>query len=190
MKKIKFYLASGSPRRQELLEKMGITFEYKKINVEEVFPPNLKAYEITNYLAELKSKAVEKIGQDEVLITADTIVWFKDKALGKPTSRSEAKNMLLSMSDSTHQVFSSVTVRTEDQIHTFYDSTDVKIKSLREIDVDYYLNNFEFMDKAGAYGIQDWFGLTCVESLDGSYYNVMGFPTEKLYQLFVDLKLI
>lgn len=190
MKTFKVLLASGSPRRQELLEKMGIPFEYKKIDVEEIYPPELKEHQITNYLSELKSKAITQIAQGEILITADTIVWFDNKALGKPKSRAEAKKMLLSMSDSTHQVYSSITVRTANHTHTLYDSTDVKIKPLREVDVDFYLNNFEFMDKAGAYGIQDWFGLTCVESLHGSYYNVMGFPTEKLYQLLVDLKLI
>ena len=185
-----FLLASASPRRQELLKSMGINYRYVKIDVEENYDNNLKGAEITDYLAELKSKAILELRKEEILITADTIVWHNGKALGKPLNRENAKAMLLSMSDSTHQVYSSVCVRTCDTSFTINDCTNVSVKKLLESDVEYYLNQNNFMDKAGSYGIQNWFGMTCVSSIEGSYYNVVGLPTEKLYNLLVDLKLI
>jgi septum formation protein len=143
----------------------------------------LKGKEITDYLAEKKARAY-RISQDsELIITADTIVWFDGKALEKPKDRNEAFAMLRSLSGNKHQVYSSVAIRSNEILEVTNDTTDVYFKNLSDLEINYYLDNFQYNDKAGSYGIQDWFGLTCVNRIEGCYYNVMGLPTKKLYNL-------
>lgn len=187
LKNYKVILASGSPRRQQFFKDLNIEFTTQLKEVDEVYPDNLIGSEITDYLAELKSKAFENLKDREVLITSDTIVWHKNKALGKPTSTKEAKNMLLSLSGNSHKVITSVCIRTKNNQKIINDTTAVFFKKLAEKEVDFYIKNFKPLDKAGAYGIQEWIGLIAIEKIEGSYFNVVGLPTEKLYKELIRL---
>ncbi len=187
LKNYKVILASGSPRRQQFFKDLNIEFTTQLKEVDEVYPDNLIGSEITDYLAELKSKAFENLKDREVLITSDTIVWHKNKALGKPTSTKEAKNMLLSLSGNSHKVITSVCIRTKNNQKIINDTTAVFFKKLAEKEVDFYIKNFKPLDKAGAYGIQEWIGLIGIEKIEGSYFNVVGLPTEKLYKELIRL---
>ena len=179
----KIVLASKSPRRHELLKTLGVDFKIVDLDIDESYDTHLKGKEITDYLAEKKARAY-RISQDsELIITADTIVWFDGKALEKPKDRNEAFAMLRSLSGNKHQVYSSVAIRSNEILEITNDTTDVYFKNLSDLEIDYYLDNFQYNDKAGSYGIQDWFGLTCVNRIEGCYYNVMGLPTKKLYNL-------
>lgn len=176
-------LASGSPRRQELMKKLDIPFEIRLKEVEEIYPPELKRDEITNFLAKLKAQPfLNSMNDQDIIITSDTIVWHKGKALGKPNSKVEAKNMLQSLSGCSHEVISSICITTQNNQKLIFDVTLVYFKELKESEIDYYLENYNPMDKAGAYGIQEWIGLIAVDRMDGSYFNVMGFPVNKLQQ--------
>ncbi|MGB0837954.1 MAG: Maf family nucleotide pyrophosphatase [Flavobacteriaceae bacterium] len=187
MTKLKYILASASPRRQSLLREMGFSFELRKLNVEEVYSSDLKGSEITDFLALKKSAACE-IGENEVLITSDTIVWFDSKPLEKPRSRGEAFEMLMNMSGKQHQVYTSVCVKTSENQFLINDCTKVILKNYDANMINYYLDLEDYKDKAGSYGIQNWFGMTCVDRIEGNYYNVMGLPTEKLYNLLINLE--
>jgi septum formation protein len=179
----KIVLASKSPRRHELLKTLGVDFKIVDLDIDESYDTHLKGKEITDYLAEKKARAY-RISQDsELIITADTIVWFDGKALEKPKDRNEAFAMLRSLSGNKHQVYSSVAIRSNEILEVTNDTTDVYFKNLSDLEINYYLDNFQYNDKAGSYGIQDWFGLTCVNRIEGCYYNVMGLPTKKLYNL-------
>jgi septum formation protein len=179
----KIILASGSPRRQQFLKELDIDFEIRLKEIEEIYPDQLQAEEITDFLAKLKASAFENDLQDnEVLITSDTIVWLENKALGKPIDASHAAKMLTEMSGKTHKVITSVCIKTSQKELVFHDETLVTFAKLTLKEIEYYLNNYKPFDKAGSYGIQEWIGLVAIEKIEGSYANVVGLPTHKLYK--------
>lgn len=176
-------LASGSPRRQQFFKDLGLHFEIRLKPIKEEYPPTLRHFEITNYLSQLKSMPyLEELKDDDILITSDTIVWHDDVALGKPRSNQEAFDMLSSISGKTHEVITSVCMRTKSYQKTVSNVTKVTFKSFTEDEIQYYIKNHSPYDKAGAYGIQEWIGLIGVTKLEGSYYNVMGLPTHLVYE--------
>lgn len=182
-KHTKIILASTSPRRQELFKQLHIPFSVQVKPVNEIYPPNLKASEITTYLANLKAAAFEnEIAQNKLIITSDTIVWFNNKALEKPKNSLEAINMLKTLSGNSHQVITSVCIKTFNKQHVFSDTTIVNFKELSTDEIKFYVENYKPYDKAGAYGIQEWIGFIGVSSISGCYYNVMGLPVNKLYE--------
>jgi len=183
LKNYKIILASGSPRRQQFFRDLDIDFEVRLKEVEEIYPPNLTEEDITDYLSVLKSDAFEgELQPNDLLITSDTIVWFKGKALGKPKDYDDAFQMLQSLSDATHKVFTSVCFRTSSKIETLYEVTSVTFNAISDEAITYYLENYKPYDKAGAYGIQEWLGCIAVSRIEGSYANVMGMPIDKVWQ--------
>ena len=188
LKEYKIVLASGSPRRQQFFKDLGLDYEIRLREIDEVYPNHLKAEEITDYLAELKGKAFEgNLNDKEILITSDTIVWHNDNALGKPKDAKDAFEMLKRLSNETHQVITSVSFKTNDKVTTFHDYTEVTFTVLTDEMIQYYIENFKPFDKAGSYGIQDWIGLVGVKSINGSYTNVMGLPTHLVFDYFKNL---
>ncbi|KAF2336776.1 Maf-like protein [Flavobacterium ginsenosidimutans] len=188
LKKYKIILASGSPRRQQFFKDLDLDFEIRLKDVEEIYPPELKAVEITDYLAELKANAFEgELNENEILVTSDTIVWHRNKALGKPKSAEEAFEMIKSMSNTTHDVITSVCFKTKDSSTLLHDITKVTFNDLSDEAILYYIENYKPYDKAGAYGIQEWFGFMAVAKVEGSYTNVMGLPTAKVYEFLTTL---
>jgi septum formation protein len=179
---VKVILASGSPRRQELLKGLDIPFVIKLKEVNEVYPSDLEEAAITEYLAELKASVFTDIKDDELLITADTIVWLGGKALMKPIDAQDAKKLLQTISGKVHKVFTSVCLKSKAKTRVFSDVTNVFFKELSDDEIDYYVDNYKPFDKAGAYGAQDWIGYIAIEKLEGSYFNVMGLPVHKLYK--------
>lgn len=183
LKNYKLILASGSPRRQQFFKDLDVDFEIRIKEVEEVYPPELKAEAITNYLAVLKSEAFEgSLQSNEILVTSDTIVWHENQALGKPRDFDEAFQMLRSLSGKTHTVITSVCFKTQDKIDVISEQTPVTFHPLSDLEIDYYLQNYKPYDKAGSYGIQEWIGYIGVAKIEGSYPNVMGLPIDKVYQ--------
>ena len=179
----KIILASGSPRRQQFLRDLNLDFEIRIKEIEEVFPPDLKAEAITNYLAELKASAFEgELKENEILITSDTLVWHNGKALGKPTDYEDAFQILKSLSNATHKVITSVCFKTNSKTDTIFEVTRVTFNELSEAQIHYYIENYKPFDKAGAYGIQEWIGFIGVSKIEGSYANVMGLPVDKVFQ--------
>ncbi len=183
LKKYTIILASGSPRRQQFFKDLNLDFEIRLKDIEEIYPPELKAVEITDYLAELKASAFEgELKENEILVTSDTIVWHNDKALGKPKNADEAFAMIKSMSNATHDVITSVCFKTNTTSTLLHDITKVTFNDLSDEAILYYIENYKPYDKAGAYGIQEWFGFMAVAKVEGSYTNVMGLPTAKVYE--------
>lgn len=177
-------LASGSPRRQELFKELQIPFSIKVREVNEIYPINLKGVEITNYLAKLKASSFEKdIIESDIIITSDTIVWLENNALEKPKNKSEAVTMLQKISGKNHQVITSVCIKTFSTEHIFSDITEVTFKELSLEEIKFYVENYYPFDKAGGYGIQEWIGFIGVVAIKGSYFNVMGLPVNKLYEV-------
>lgn len=187
-KNYKIILASGSPRRQQFLKDLDVDFEIRLKDIEEIYPENLQGVEITNFLALLKANAFEgEIAQNEILITSDTIVWFENKALGKPKNYDDAFQMLASMSGKTHEVITSVCFKTIDKAETIFEVTKVTFNKLSDTAIHYYLEHYKPFDKAGAYGIQEWIGLVGIAKIEGSYTNVVGLPTDKVYAYLTHL---
>jgi septum formation protein len=181
-------LASGSPRRQQFFKDLDLDFEIRLKEIEEIYPPELKAEEITNYLAELKANAFEgELKANEILITSDTIVWHNDRALGKPKDEQDAFAILKSLSNSTHDVVTSVCFKTNSETKLLHEITKVTFNELSEDVIRYYIENYKPFDKAGAYGIQEWIGFVGVSKIEGSYANVMGMPTDKVYEYLNNL---
>jgi septum formation protein len=181
-------LGSGSPRRSDFLRELGLDFEVRLQEVEESYPSELKREEISEYLAKLKAKALEPVlSEDEILITADTIVWCEDEALGKPKDREEAIKMLQSLSNKSHEVISSVALTTTKKQVLLSDTTTVNFRKLTDEEIVYYVDHYEPFDKAGAYGIQEWLGYIGITEIRGSYFNVVGFPVQKFYTGLRDL---
>jgi septum formation protein len=179
-------LGSNSPRRQELLKSLGFTFLNKPINADESFPVNLQAEEICLYLAEKKADAyAEDLQDDEILITADTIVWCEGKVFNKPANFVEGKKMLETLSGKMHEVFTGVCLKSGNKQTTFYDVSKVYFKKLKPEEIEYYLTNYSPYDKAGGYGVQDWLGYIGIDKIEGSFYNVMGLPVKELYEELV-----
>lgn len=177
-------LASGSPRRKQLLQDLGFAFEVQALDLDESYPPELKGEQIAIYLSELKARAFHfnNSGNKELLITADTIVWLDGEVLPKPTSEHHAYSILQKLSNKSHEVITGVSLRTAEKIHTFSAVTRVWFKALSDDEINFYIRNFHPFDKAGAYAIQEWIGYIGIEKIEGSYYNVMGLPVQKLYQ--------
>lgn len=183
LKQYKIILASGSPRRQQFLKDLDIDFEIRLKDVEEIYPDALKGVEITDFLAELKAAAfADNLADNEILITSDTIVWHEDKALGKPKDYDDAFTMLQSLSGKTHEVITSVCIKTKVATETFNETSRVTFNVLSDEEIKYYLDNYKPYDKAGAYGIQEWIGLVAIAEIEGSYVNVVGLPVDKVYQ--------
>jgi len=176
-----FILGSKSPRRKELLEKLEIEFRQESMEVEEIYPSDLIPQKVPIYLAELKSKPFTNLTESEMVITSDTVVIFKNEILGKPKSHEEAVETLSKLSNQWHEVVTGVCMKTKQKTISFSDTTRVKFKELSLEEIEYYIINFKPFDKAGSYGIQDWFGVTCVERIEGCYFNVMGLPVRLIY---------
>ncbi|MCE3259546.1 MAG: maf protein [Bacteroidetes bacterium] len=177
-------LGSASPRRQELLKSLGFEFRNQPVKVDETeWPEDLKAQEICIFLAEKKADAYEDpLKEDELLITADTIVWCEGKVYNKPVNFAEGKKMLESLSGKMHEVFTAVCLKSANKQTTFYDVSKVYFKKLKSEEIEYYLTNYSPYDKAGGYGVQDWIGYIGIDRIDGSFYNVMGLPVKELYE--------
>ena len=183
-----FTLASASPRRRELLKGLDIAFSVEPGKDEkEAFDPGLPHTEIPAFLARHKSETFHRaLAPEEVLITADTLVFLDEKILGKPHDRAEAVAMLQELSGRTHTVTTGVALRTCTRIHTFSDTTEVDFKPLTDREIDYYVEKYRPYDKAGAYGVQEWIGYTGITAIRGSYFNVMGLPVKRLYTELCD----
>ena len=191
LKNYKIILASGSPRRQQFFRDLNLNFEIRLKEIEEIYPENLNAEEITNYLAALKANAFDgQIGVGELLVTSDTIVWHNETALGKPKDYDDAFRILKSLSNSTHQVITSVCFKTINRTDMIHDVTKVTFAVLTDDAIAYYLQQYKPFDKAGAYGIQEWIGLIGITKIEGSYSNVVGLPTEKVYNYLINLPLL
>ena len=176
-------LASSSPRRQELIKGLGLEVEIRIKQVKEEYPDQLRHFEISDYLAQLKSLPFEDtLAPDDILITSDTIVWYKNTALGKPKDEKDAYKILKSLSGHTHEVITSVCFKSIGKEKIINSITKVTFKQLSKSEIYYYIKNFKVLDKAGAYGIQDWIGQVAVTKIEGSYFNVMGFPIDKIYK--------
>jgi septum formation protein len=182
----KLFLASNSPRRQDLLKQMGFSFEIIKAECDETYPQDLDAGDVALYVASKKMQAVDfsKLHDDALVITCDTVVINDDEIFGKPKSKEEAVEMLKKLSGRTHNVVSGVCVCSKSTQKKFSDTTLVSFAEMSDEEIQHYVDNYPVYDKAGAYAIQDWIGLTKIERIEGSYYNVMGFPSTKVYDVF------
>ncbi|HSD08968.1 Maf-like protein [Flavobacterium sp.] len=188
LKNYNIILASGSPRRQQFFRDLDLDFEIRLKETEEIFPPELKAEEITNFLSLLKANAFEgELQQNDILITSDTIVWHKNCALGKPKDHQDAFEILKSLSNDTHEVITSVCFKTKTSFNLITETTKVTFNALSDQAILYYLEKYKPYDKAGAYGIQEWIGFIGVSKIEGSYANVMGMPTDKVYEYLNNL---
>lgn len=175
-------LCSNSPRRKQLLKEMGIAFTIVKNDFIEEINTQLAPKDLVINLSQGKSLAYNKLVDKEILITVDTIVWHDNKYIGKPKGREEAKFILNTLSGDWHDVYSGVTLRNQRIIQSFFDVTRVKFKSFNEEEIDYYIDTYQPYDKAGSYGAQEWLGYIGIEKIEGSFFNVMGLPTHKLYE--------
>lgn len=183
LNKYNIILGSQSPRRKQLLEGLGLHFTVKTQDTDEKFPENLDKFQIAVYLAELKARAFEtEMNENDLIITADTIVWLDDEVLGKPVDYDDAFLILKKLSGKKHEVITGVCIKTKQKSVSFHAITDVCFKKLSDQEIKYYLDNYKPYDKAGAYGVQEWIGYVAVERVDGSFYNVMGLPVQRLYE--------
>ena len=178
-------LASASPRRRELLAACDLNFVLaEKFECEECYPADLEADKVAEYLSQLKSNAYpHPLGEKDILLTADTVVILGDRILGKPHSEAEAVEMITSLSGATHKVVTGVTLRTTKHTISFSTESLVSFRTLDEDEIRYYVEKYRPLDKAGAYGIQEWIGYIGIEGIEGSFYNVMGLPVQRLYQV-------
>ena len=185
LKKYNIVLASKSPRRQELLKGIGIDFSVITKDVDESYSSNISVYDVAPFLSVKKAKAFEEseLPDNYMVITADTVVVVGDMILGKPKDAEEARGMLSMISGRKHSVITGVTIRTNDKVKTFSVASKVSFEELDKDEIEYYVNTFKPYDKAGSYGIQEWIGYIGVNSVEGSYFNVMGLPTQKLYKM-------
>jgi len=178
----KIILASKSPRRQELLKGLCIDFEIRTKDIDESYPDHLKEAEIPSFISEQKAAAfTDELKKDELLITSDTVVCLNGKVLEKPKSLDEGKQMLRELSGHTHTVYSAVCLMDTEKKVVFCDQTEVTFKPLDEEEIEFYINQFQPLDKAGAYGVQEWIGYIAIQKMTGSYYTVMGMPMHLLY---------
>ena len=175
-------LGSQSPRRKELMAGLNLKFEIAVIDVEENYPSHYSGVDIPMYLAEKKANAYRPLMNEQtMLITADTIVWHQGKVLGKPADRPDAYRMLQTLSGKTHQVITGVCISTLQRKKIFHVISEVRFANITDTEINYYLDNYNPYDKAGAYGVQEWIGFVGVEHINGSYFNVMGLPVQRLY---------
>lgn len=180
-------LASGSPRRQQFFEELGLEFEIRLKKIEENYPDQLSGSDITDYLAELKAAPFKaELATNDILITSDTIVFHDSQALGKPRDPIHAQKMIKSLCGQIHEVITSVCFTTSGKQRTVNSTTRVRFAQLTDEEIDYYVNEFRPFDKAGAYGIQEWIGLIGIDYIEGSYFNVVGLPTHLVYSTLKD----
>ena len=189
LKNHRLILASASPRRRELLADCDLDFVLaEKFECEECYPADLAAEKVAEYLSQLKSNAYpHTLGEGDILLTADTVVILGDKILGKPHSEAEAVEMISTLSGATHKVVTGVTLRTAERTISFSAESLVSFRALDPEEISYYVEKYRPLDKAGAYGIQEWIGYIGIEGIEGSFYNVMGLPTQRLYQALKEL---
>lgn len=185
---MKLLLASQSPRRKELLQSLGYHFEVVAVDCDEVFPENLEIPNIAGFLSQLKANSFRSLEKDEVLLTADTIVATENEVLGKPENKEDAKKMLRKLSGKTHQVYTGITIKTSDKSITKTDVAEVKFSEFSEDEIHFYVENFKPLDKAGAYGIQEWIGMAKISEIIGSFYTIMGLPTHLVYEILKEIK--
>ena len=179
----KIILASKSPRRKQLLEGLEIPFDIRTKEVDESFPSDLQREKIPMYLSKIKADAfLSEMANDELLITADTVVWVNDHVLNKPENRDEAIAMVSELSGNTHHVYTSVSLTSKNKQVHFFDETLVEFVALTSSEIEYYIDHYKPYDKAGAYGVQELIGYIGIKRLDGSYFNVMGLPVHRLYE--------
>lgn len=184
LKKYNIILASNSPRRRELLSGLGLNYEVKLIkDVDESYPSHLNGSEIPEFISRIKAAAYRPfMKENDLIITADTIVYANNEVLGKPQNREDAVKMLKTLSGHTHQVMTGVTITTHKFQKSFVSTSDVTFDNLTDVEINFYIDNYKPYDKAGAYGIQEWIGYIGVSGIRGSYFNVMGLPIQKLYR--------
>ena len=187
LKEYSIILASGSPRRQQFFKELDINFTIELKEIEEIYPPELKGSEITDFLADLKSKAFTNLSDKDLLITSDTIVWLDGKALGKPKDEAAAFQMLSTLSGKKHEVITSVSIKSNHFHKIINDTTLVSFHEITAEEINYYIKNYKPFDKAGGYGIQEWIGFIAIDKLEGSYFNVVGLPVHKLYKELMNL---
>lgn len=180
-------LASKSPRRQELLRLMDLDFRIVLKDVDESYPGGLTPEEIAVHIAKKKAKAFDETIDDEIVLTADTIVSIEGQILGKPENSDHAKQMLRTLSGKVHRVVTGVCLLYKHRYNLFHDVSEVFFRKLTEEEIGFYVEKYQPFDKAGAYGIQEWIGLIGIDRINGSYTNVVGLPTEKLYQQLISL---
>lgn len=186
LKDVKLILASGSPRRQQFLNDLGLPFEIRLRPVEEIVPENMIAPKVAEYLAKLKAEEFDDLKPNEVLITGDTVVSLENKILGKPKNETDAFQMLRTLSGKKHEVISSICLKSVKNLKIDHAVTQVYFKELSDKEINFYIQNFQPYDKAGAYGIQEWIGQIGIEKIEGSYFNVMGMPTHLFYEILRD----
>lgn len=188
LKNYHIILASASPRRHAFLKSMDLEFEVKLHPVEEVYPQHLQKTEITDFLAKLKAEAFTgNLKENEILITSDTIVWLEGQPVEKPKDKDDAFRMIKSLSAKTHEVLTSICISQTTGQQIVNTTTKVTFKALTDEEIWYYINNYESLDKAGAYGVQDWIGAIAITKIDGSYNNVVGLPTHLLYETLINI---
>lgn len=184
---MKLLLASQSPRRKELLSNLGFDFEVVKIDCEEIVPEHIKVGEAAAYLSVLKADSFRKLEENEVLLTADTVVAIDNQFLGKPQDEDDAMKMLQLLSGKTHQVYTGITIKNSDKTITETDVADVEFEELTTDEIKYYIQNYKPFDKAGSYGIQEWLGMTKIKKMTGSFYTIMGLPTHLVYKILKEI---
>ena len=183
LKAHRLILASQSPRRKALLKGLDVDFITRSADIDEVYPDHLKAEEIPLYLAKQKAIAMQsELSDKDILITADTIVWMNNKAINKPLNKEDAFKIISELSSNQHSVYTGVQISTKQQTISFFSETKVTFSHLTKSEINYYLDKYQPFDKAGAYGIQEWIGYIGIEKIEGSYFNVMGFPVHQVYQ--------
>lgn len=184
LKKYNIVLASNSPRRKELLQRMGVNFKVRTLfGIDESYPESLRGEDIVRYISRNKAQAYRSsMAPNELLITADTIVYVEGEVMGKPKTAEQAKEMLHKLSGKSHQVITGVTIVTADRTENFGVTSQVKFAEITDEEINFYVDNYLPFDKAGAYGIQEWIGIVAVEEIKGSYFNVVGLPVQRLYQ--------
>ena len=187
LKEKNIILASQSPRRRELLAGLGLEFSTISLDIDESFDREVyKANQITEYLSVKKANAYSDLKADDIIITSDTTVWANNESLEKPEDRVDAYRMIKALSNKTHSVYTSVTIKSLEKEVTFTDETKVIFSELSDEEIYFYIDQYKPFDKAGAYGIQEWIGYIGVEKIEGSYFNVMGLPVQKLYKKLLD----
>lgn len=175
-------LASQSPRRRELLEKLGFDFQVVSIDCDETYPEDLEVSQVAGFLSLKKAEAYTGLIESQILLTADTIVSCNDEILGKPKNEENAHRMLSLLSENIHEVYTGITLKTKEKTITKIDKAQVEFGKISDEEIDFYIRNHSPMDKAGSYGIQDWLGMAKIEKINGSYYTIMGLPTHIIYE--------
>ena len=192
LKPINIILGSQSPRRRELMAGLDIPFTCVTIDADESYPADLKEGDIPMYISRAKARAYAgKLQENDLLITSDTIVWLNGEMLGKPQDEADARAMLARLSGKTHEVYTAVCFADKNgELETWVDCTKVTFNTLSEKEIDYYVSKYRPLDKAGAYGVQEWIGYIGVTKMEGSYFNVMGFPISRVYATLRELSIL